>query len=152
MTSMFFFAGGCFLYFTFIPCLSFGSFHDPCPFVLFDVSHDSGLCRFLLACMGLVFSFMSDMFRWRKRLLLCVTETIHLTFVFFNTFRRIRKSNLCPEWYLKKSKTDAATRHADQNPNHHCMTVETPSFSCCASDLIGTSLSPLTFLFPFPFS
>lgn len=48
--------------------LLFFSSHDPCLYVPFDVSHDSGLCRFPLACMGLVFSFMLlDMLCWRKR-------------------------------------------------------------------------------------
>lgn len=42
------------------------------PLVPFDVSHDSGLCRFPLACMGLVFSIMLfDMFCWRKRRPMC---------------------------------------------------------------------------------
>lgn len=42
------------------------------PLVPFDVSHESGLCRFPLACMGLVFSIMlSDMFCWRKRCPMC---------------------------------------------------------------------------------
>jgi hypothetical protein len=33
--------------------------HDPCPFLLSDVSHDLGLGQ-LSTCMGQVFSFLSD--------------------------------------------------------------------------------------------
>ena len=39
-----------------------------------------------------------------ESVLLCVTETIHLTFVFIILSCRICKINLCPEWYLKNVK------------------------------------------------
>lgn len=122
----------------------------------------SGLCRFPLACMGLVFSIMlSDMFCWRKRRHMCYW--IHLTFCVYQCLpHRIRisffpgKCNPNFEWYLRRKKKvkvkqpDAETRHADQNVNHHCMTVESPSsFSRFTPDLLA-SLSPLTFRFPLP--
>lgn len=162
--SFLFFAGGCFFYFTFVPCLcSFWPFSWPLSPLFHLMSlMTSGLCRFPLACMGLVFSIMlSDMFCWRKRRHMCYW--IHLTFCVYQCLpHRIRisffpgKCNPNFEWYLRRKKKvkvkqpDAETRHADQNVNHHCMTVESPSsFSRFTPDLLA-SLSPLTFRFPLP--
>lgn len=142
----FIFAGGCFFYFTFVPCLcSFWPFSRPLSPLFHLMSlMTSGLCRFPLACMGLVFSIMlSDMFCWRKRRPMCYW--IHLTFCVYQCLpRRIRvifspgKCNPNFEWYIRKEKEKKSKTARRRDPS--CRPKCKPSLHDCRVTLVVFTL------------